>query len=102
MAEDDTRVNPAGSVSATETPVALFGPLFRTETVNVTLSPTRGFSTFAIFATERSAAWAVPTNVTLDASFEETGSEGVDAVRVAVFVIVVAEVTVAVICNSSD
>ena len=66
------------------------------------MSPVLAITLSTDFDTLMSAAWAVPTNVTLEASFEETGSEGVDAVRVAVFVIVVAEVTVAVICNSSD
>src|SRR5215212_784587 len=51
----DTKVMPAGSVSASDTPVALIGPFeFLTSIVYVVLSPTKIGSTESVFDTDRS------------------------------------------------
>src|SRR5262249_57469130 len=51
----DTNVTPAGSVSASTTPVAGDGPPFVTTRLYVRLCPTTGWAGMCVFVTARSA-----------------------------------------------
>src|SRR5262245_23525241 len=51
----ETRLRPAGRASVTTTPLAWFGPLLRTLTKNVTMSPTSADVGSTLFATATSA-----------------------------------------------
>src|SRR4029077_9939174 len=77
-----TSVSPAGSRSATSTPVALLGPLFVAVTVNVTLLPRFGVGLSTVFVMAMSAATGV--TVATAELLPATGSVCISPVLVAV------------------
>ena len=56
---------PDGSTSCTKTPVAMFGPLFVTLTVYVTVSPTFGCPLLTRLAIAKSADWTTTTTLSV-------------------------------------
>src|SRR5262245_20895841 len=70
LGDAETKVRPAGKRSVNFTPVALFGPLFVTWTVNVMVSPTLGVVLLTDLVTARSAEKVVNLPKTKSESVE--------------------------------
>ena len=91
-----TKLSPAGSASATATPVAVSGPLLVTDTTNVTWPFNDGVAVSTVFVTARSASRA-----STDAEAELSAGVGSNVADdpVAVLVRTVGTVTVATTLN---
>ena len=92
----DTKVNPPGNASATDTPAAGSGPLLATVMVNVTLAPSAGPAVLTLLVRTRSARRPLSE---ADAALLPGMGSCVAVAAVAVFVIVPVDVTVAVIAS---
>ena len=100
VAVAETKVSPAGRRSLTRTPVAALGPLFCAVTVNVTFWPTFGVALLTDFVSAMSADW--PFRVAEATSLAALGSGWLPPERFAVFVMLPALLTVAVIVSVAD